>query len=233
MKPDFLGNPIFTRIAPFIAFMAFIAVEEGLRALTQRQIIHLDEAFFSWLYIPKAALVGLLLILFRKSYEEVKAKDLLVYRQTALSIFSGFLVFLLWINMDWTLWDQHAPAGFDPGIFPSEHVRGLMVAVRVAGAVIIVPIMEELFWRSFLMRYLIKNDFTRVPVGTMTLFSFSVVALLFGLEHHYFFAGVMAGVLFNLIYYATRSIAHCILSHAVANLCLAVYVLLNQEWRFW
>lgn len=232
MIKGILGNPTFTRVSPFILFMAFIALEQGLRALMQRGIIHLDATTLSWLYIPKAMLVGLLLILFRRSYSEIKAKDLLMYRQTTLSIGSGLLVFLLWINMDWTL-GQHTPAGFDPGIFATDQVKWLMVAVRVAGAVIIVPIMEELFWRSFLLRYLIKSDFTTVPVGTMTLFSFSAVALLFGFEHHYLFAGIMAGAIFNYIYYATRSITQCIVSHAVANLCLAAYVLLYQEWRFW
>ena len=63
--------------------------------------------------------------------------------------------------MDWTLGSQNTPAGFNPEIFSSEGVRWLMIVVRITGAVIIVPIMEELFWRSFLLRYLIDSDFTK------------------------------------------------------------------------
>jgi len=233
MKTSFLNNPSFTRVSPFVAFMAFIAIEEGLRALLQRQIIHFDAVLLYWLYIPKAALVGLMLWLFRKSYAEISWKDFLDSRKTALSVFSGLLIFFLWINMDWTLGSQHTPAGFNPEIFSEEHVKWLMIAVRVTGAVIIVPIMEELFWRSFLLRYLISSDFTKVSIGRFSLFSFIAVSIMFGLEHHYVFAGIMAGVIFNGIYYYTRSIAHCILSHAVANLCLAYYVLTTGYWRFW
>jgi CAAX prenyl protease-like protein len=135
--------------------------------------------------------------------------------------------------MDWTLGSQSAPAGFNPDIFGSDDTKWLMITVRVMGAVIIVPIMEELFWRSFLLRYLIDSDFTKVAIGRFSLFSFLAVSILFGLEHHYVFAGIMAGVVFNGIYYYTRSIAHCIVSHAVANLCLALYVLGTDKWNFW
>jgi len=233
MKTSMLKNPTFTRVSPFVAFMAFIAIEEGLRALLQRQIIHFDEVLLYWLYIPKAVLVALMLWLFRKSYMEVSWKDFLDSRKTALSVLSGLLIFILWINMDWTIGSQHSPVGFNPEIFPTENIKWLMIAVRMTGAVIIVPIMEELFWRSFLLRYLINSDFTTVKIGRLSLFSFIAVTVLFGLEHHYIFAGMMAGVIFNYIYYATRSIAHCILSHAVANLGLACYVLATGYWRFW
>ncbi len=233
MKSSILNNPTFTRVSPFVAFMAFIAIEEGLRALLQRQIVNFDPIVLYWLYIPKAVLVALMLLMFRKSYTEVRSKDFLDYWHTALSVFSGFLIFFLWINMDWTLGSQNTPAGFNPEVFSEGYVKWLMIVVRVTGAVIIVPIMEELFWRSFLLRYLINADFTTVAIGRFSLFSFIAVSVMFGLEHHYIFAGIMAGVIFNGIYYYTRSIAHCILSHAVANLCLAYYVLTTGYWRFW
>ncbi len=228
-----INSPTFTRVAPFVAFMGFIAVEEGLRYLLSHQVVDFDPTLLYWLYIPKAALTGLILVIFWKNYSEIRAGICEVIRNCLLSVGSGVLVFFLWINMDWTLGSQNSPAGFNPDIFSTEGVRWLMIAVRVTGAVIIVPIMEELFWRSFLLRYLIDSNFTEVAIGRYSLFSFLAVAILFGLEHHYVFAGIMAGVIFNGIYYYTRSIAHCIVSHAVANLCLAAYVLLTGNWNFW
>ena len=233
MRTSRLNNPILTRVAPFVTFMAFIALEEGLRALLHRQVIHFDATLLYWLYIPKTLLVGFMLLLFRKSYAEISTRDFLDYRKTIVSISSGLLIFFLWINMDWTLGSQLIPAGFNPELFSEEHIKWLMIVIRVTGAVIIVPIMEELFWRSFLLRYLISSDFTSVAIGRFTLFSFVSVSILFGLEHHYVFAGIMAGVVFNSIYYYTRSVAHCILSHAIANLCLAYYVLTTGYWHFW
>jgi hypothetical protein len=213
--------------------MGFIAIEEGLSYLLSHQVVNFDPTLLNWLYIPKAALTGLILLIFWKNYSEISFRDLQSYRNCLLSVGSGMLVFLLWINMDWTLGSQNTPAGFNPDIFSIEGVRWLIIAVRVTGAVIIVPIMEELFWRSFLLRYLIDSDFTKVAIGRYSLFSFVAVTILFGLEHHYVFAGIMAGVVFNVIYYMTRSIAHCILSHAAANLCLAWYVLTTGRWYFW
>ena len=233
MNTNVFSNPATARVAPFVAFMSFIAIEEGLRSLLMHQIVSFDATLLYWLYIPKAVLVGLILLLFRQSYAEIRIKDCLNFRGSVLSSLSGLLVFSLWVNMDWTLGSQNTPIGFNPGIFVTEDVKWLMILVRVTGAVIIVPVMEELFWRSFLLRYLIKAEFTTVAIGRFSLFSFLAVSILFGLEHHYVFAGIMAGVVFNCIYYYTRSIAHCILSHAVANLCLAVYVLATGHWHFW
>jgi CAAX prenyl protease-like protein len=233
MRSRFFDNPIFARVAPFVLFMAFIALEQVLRALVERRMLPLDEKALYWLYLPKAVLVGLMLWMFRRSYPEISLKHLTDYRHTALSIFSGALVFILWINMDWTLSGQGVPAGFNPEVFSTDATKWLMISIRVAGAVIVVPIMEELFWRSFLLRYLIDSNFTTVAIGRFSFFSFAAVAILFGLEHHYLFAGIMAGVVFNGIYYCTRSIVQCILSHAVANLCLAAYVLRTGSWNFW
>jgi len=233
MNANILKNPAFPRVAPFVLFMAFIGLEQGLRALLEGQVLHFDTAVLNWLYLPKAVLVGLMLWLLRQSYTEVITRDLLDFRKTALSLLTGLLIFILWINMDWTLGSQSAPAGFNPAVFETEQAKWLMIFVRIAGAVIIVPIMEELFWRSFLLRYLIDSNFTLVEIGRFSLFSFVSVTLLFGLEHHYLFAGIMAGVIFNGIYYYTRSIAQCILSHAMANFCLAVYVLCTDNWSFW
>jgi uncharacterized protein len=93
--------------------------------------------------------------------------------------------------------------------------------------------MEELFWRSFLIRYLIGHDFEKVPIGAFTWASFLVIAILFGSEHHFFLAGIMAGVVYNLLLYHTRSIVHCIFAHAITNLLLGLYVLNSGRWVFW
>jgi hypothetical protein len=108
-----------------------------------------------------------------------------------------------------------------------------MVLFRMAGAVLIVPLMEELFWRSFLIRYIIDKNFENVPPGTFTWVSFLLTVVLFGFEHHYILAGMMAGVFYNLLLYRTRSLAQCVLSHAVTNLALGIYVVSTGKWQFW
>jgi CAAX prenyl protease-like protein len=93
--------------------------------------------------------------------------------------------------------------------------------------------MEELFWRSFLLRYLIQPDFRRVPLGTFTWSSFIISVALFGVEHNQWFAGIVAGLLYTLLLYRSRSLSSCILAHAVTNFLLGMYVLITQEWQYW
>jgi CAAX prenyl protease-like protein len=146
---------------------------------------------------------------------------------------AGLATFALWVSIDATLSVTGAPRGFDPGLFPEGALRLLMTATRVAGAVLVVPLMEELFWRSFLLRYLIDADFESVPLGRFSWNSFLVTTVLFGLEHHLFLAGMAAGAIYNELLYKTRSLAQCVLAHAVTNLALAVYVLCTGKWQFW
>ena len=72
---------------------------------------------------------------------------------------------------------------FDPTTIASVNLRYAFLAFRVVGAVLVVPVMEELFWRSFLIRWLVNEDFRSVPVGTFTWSSFLITTAFFGLEH--------------------------------------------------
>ena len=227
-----MSKHTFYRVFPFALFMIFIGLEEFLRFLLAKEILTFDGEFLYLIYPVKAILVASVLLLFVRHYSEISLKDFARPAHTALSILSGLIVFVLWINMDWHFGTQGDPAGFDPNVF-SGASKTAMTAVRLAGAILVVPVMEELFWRSFLLRYIIKSDFLRVPLGAFTWPSFLITALLFGLEHHLILAGIMAGVAFNLLLYYTRSLSQCILAHAVANLALGIYVLQTGLWRFW
>jgi CAAX prenyl protease-like protein len=93
--------------------------------------------------------------------------------------------------------------------------------------------MEELFWRSFLLRYLINPDFKKVPIGTFSLFSFVSTVVLFGLEHHRWLPGIIAGIIYTLLLYRKKELFDCILSHAITNLVLGIYVIMTHQWRYW
>ncbi len=109
----------------------------------------------------------------------------------------------------------------------------LLFVFRFLGAVIVVPIVEELFWRSFALRWIIDENFTTVPIGAFTWFSFLVIVLGFGFEHHRWLVGLAAGVIYNGLLYYKKDLSACVLAHAVTNLLLGVYVLLTQQWNFW
>jgi len=223
----------FVRCLPFAVFMAFVGFDEACRLLAERGIISVAETALYGLYPVKTVLVALLLYRYRKEYTEISLTDLKNLPVTLAVCCTGILVFILWVHMDWSFGVAESPKGFNPNLFTDRKLQAGMTAFRVGGAIGVVPIMEELFWRSFLVRYTVDSDFTKVPTGFFTLPSFIITTLLFGLEHNFIFAGMAAGALYNIVLYGTRSLAQCMLAHSVTNLSLALYVLYTGKWYFW
>lgn len=226
-------KPATCRFLPFAVFMAFIGLDELIRMLITHGLLRLEPSALYYLYPLKTLAVAALLFLLRNRYTELKFKELLSFPTTLAISMAGLLVFVLWINMEWTIGSSTAPQGFNPMVFPEGLIRNTMIFFRIAGAVLVVPLMEEIFWRSFLIRYITDSDFENVPIGTFTWASFLLTVVLFGAEHNFIYAGMMAGAAYNLILYKTRSLAQCVMAHAVTNLALAAYVVITGKWQFW
>jgi membrane protease YdiL (CAAX protease family) len=109
------------------------------------------------------------------------------------------------------------------------------VVARLAVTTITVPIVEELFWRGFLLRALIDWDrFERVPLGTFTWFSFLGTSLISTVQHPDNWAvSILCWMAFNGLMYWTRSITCLMITHGVTNLVLYSYVLIAGDWQFW
>ena len=158
------------------------------------------------------------------------------------TIAMGVGVFVLWIGPDllfpgyrehWLLSNSitgHVAAGL-----PEEQRDNIAVLLlRGLRASLIVPIVEELFWRAWLMRWLIQSDFTKIPLGTYSAQAFWIVALLFAAEHGpYWDVGLATGILYNWWMMRTKSLGDLILAHAVTNACLSVYVVAAGKWEYW
>jgi CAAX prenyl protease-like protein len=222
------------RILPFALFMAFIALASLIRWLAG--LVPSSETATSptllWLYPLRTAVVLGALLYLRPAYQELRDTLCSNMREALLVSVVGILVYVAWVRMDWSWAMQGQPAGYDP--FQAGMGVGIVLAaIRIFGAVVVVPVMEELFWRSFLMRYIVTPTFTTVRLGTFTPLSFGVTVVLFGLEHHLWLAGMLAGVAYNLILYKTRRLWPCILAHAITNLLLGIHVLLTGAWHWW
>jgi uncharacterized protein len=228
-----MGKAGWVRIIPFAAFMAFIGVQQLLEWSVVKGWLDLNAQQMLYLYPIKTVLVIGLLLFFRGQYNELHLADFKNLTHTVASILLGLLVFVLWVNMDWGLTTFGETKGFDPFLIDDATTRNLLIFSRIFGAALVVPVMEELFWRSFMLRYVITADFTTVGIGTFTMTSFLIGAVLFGLEHNLILAGIMAGVAYSGLLYWTKSIYQCILAHAVTNLVLGIYVLQTGYWQFW
>lgn len=152
-----------------------------------------------------------------------------------LSAAVGVLVIVAWVGLDGRYPDMPYSGkrtAFDPRIIPPAG-RFLFLAVRLFGLVLVVPLIEELFYRSFLIRWVNEPDFTRIPVGTVTPLSLAVTAGLFAASHPEWLPALLTGIAWGVLVWKTKSVTACVVSHAVANLTLGIYVLVTNSWRFW
>lgn len=154
----------------------------------------------------------------------------------------GILVFVIWIGPDLIspayrhLWlFENSIAGKAQGSLPAlAQANPAVLFFRTLRAVAIVPIAEELFWRAWLMRWLISPRFESVPLGAWSAQSFWIVAVLFASEHgSYWDVGFAAGIVYNWWMLETRSLGDLILAHAVTNGCLCAYVIAFGKWEYW
>jgi len=105
--------------------------------------------------------------------------------------------------------------------------------LRVAGAVITVPIVEELAFRGYLLRKLVASDFESVPFDGFTWPSFIISSAAFGVVHQSWIAGIAAGALFALAMYRRGRLADAVAAHATANALLACYIIATGYWSLW
>jgi CAAX prenyl protease-like protein len=114
------------------------------------------------------------------------------------------------------------------------HWAAAWLAIRVVGYTVTVPLVEELAFRGYLMRRLIREDFTRLPVGLFTWSSFLLSSLLFGALHGgSWIAGTLAGMTFAVALYQRRAIGDAVVAHATTNALIAVYVFATGQWSVW
>lgn len=128
--------------------------------------------------------------------------------------------------------------GFDPTIAQDSPLWfATVVGMRFARMVLVVPFVEELFWRGFLMRYLLTEDgrFERVAFGAHRWRVFWIVTLAVMLIHNTEdYAGAFIwGSLVYFVAVRTKSLGACVFMHAVGNLTLGLYVMRTEQWGFW
>lgn len=191
-----------------VPFLAYILVSQLFGLVIDGNFAYLIGIF----------LTGLFVIYFWKTYK-VKWKIDIV---TAIV---GIVIFLVWVGLE----------GFNPLLGESEFVpySTFQVFFKLFAMITVVPIVEELFTRDFLIRYLTAKDWKQVRIGTFTWPSFIVTVLFFGFSHNRWFAGIIVGILLNLLLYRTKKLGNCIVAHAFANFILGVYVIYSNSWYLW
>ena len=215
------------RVIPFAAFMVLLAArgampEDGSWGIDPR-----------WLYGLTVLIVGGLLAWFWREYGELVLQTLPTLAEAALAVAVGLIVFGLWIHLDAAWMRLGEPsAGFVPKD-ASGQLLWPLIAVRWVGASLLVPVMEELFWRSFLMRWVQSPQFESVVPQRVGLKAVVLSTFVFMLAHTLWLAAIIAGLAYAWLYIRTGKLWVPVIAHAVTNGVLGVWVLQTQRWEFW
>jgi CAAX prenyl protease-like protein len=215
--------------------MAAFLVLTGLEDFLPKQAGQPHGTWYPIGYSVKIAIVAILCLVGRWAWRDFL--PLPGIRTMALAVALGLAVTVAWVGLESIPYPKLNLAGghrqaFDPYSLPVGK-RAAFLAVRLFGLVLLVPLMEELFWRSFLLRWVIDSEFRRVPIGRVTLGAAAVTSGLFAAAHPEWLPALLTGAAWAWLLWQTKSLFACFLSHAVANLGLGIYVLATHNWRFW
>jgi uncharacterized protein len=220
LRKKFEGSPEYVRVAPFAAFVVLTAMQGQL-----------GEDSRYWLYLLKT-LVGAWLVWEMWPYvQEMR------WRISWEAIAVGVAVCAVWVGLDglyprlskadavWTPLKQ-----FGQG----SPVAWLYIAVRVVGSSIVVPPLEEVFYRSFLYRYFVKLDFLSMPLGQFHALSFVVTSAIFGLMHpDRWLAGILCGLAYQWLTIRKNRLGDAMTAHGITNFLLGLWVIWKGDWSFW
>ena len=214
------ASPIVARVAPFAAFVLLTALEGSL-----------GEASRYWIYLAKTIVGGWMLWMFRGSISEMR------WRFSLAGGIVGVLVFALWIGLDghYPKWSGGNTPNWNPRSYfgQASFAAWCFVVVRLFGSSLVVPPLEEVFYRSFLYRYLVSPEFERFGLSQFSSKAFFITALAFGLVHREWLPGILGGLAYQGLVISRGRLGDAIFAHAVTNLLLGRWVVWKGAWQFW
>jgi hypothetical protein len=191
-------------------------------------------AFYPWLYIVKVAVVSVALAFcFPKWRHEISPSG----RVLPVAVFVGLAVFAQWVLLNPLIpaLPGTARTAYNPFI-QIAHPVGVwaFLAVRFFGLALLVPVMEEVFWRSFMLRFASDQErWQSLPVGTFTTIGLLITSAFFALAHPEWLVAFVCALAYAFLLRQTRSLFAVIVAHAVTNAALGVYVLTTGNWHYW
>lgn len=222
-----LKNQTLPRVVPFAIYILLLVLGDLLAPLFS----HLGVSS-KWLYVFRIVVVITALIYFIRSYIELTKRPPL--QDFLYAAVAGLIVFVVWIfpYPAWLVVGGNAVV-INPILGLSNIEAMLWVSTRIVGAALVVPIMEELFWRSYMMRRYDSQNFLSVHPETISTFAYIGSACLFALEHKLLLAGLFAGLVYGQLYKTYKNLWIPIFAHAVTNGVLGVWVMLTGNWQYW
>ena len=228
-------SPLVARVAPFAVFLALTFCQGKF-----------GEASRFWFYLVKTMVGAWLVWRMRPHVAEMK------WKFSGEALVAGVAVFAVWVGLEGRyptldgllsraglaraksdvelaaeFWNPHARFGQDSAL------AWMFLAVRVLGSSLVVPPLEEVFFRSFVYRYLFQTDFLSVPLERFAGRPFLLTSIIFGLEHNQWLAGILCGLAYQGLVCRKKRLGDAITAHAITNLLLGLWVVRRGAWNFW
>ena len=221
------GSPLLARVAPFAVFVLLTALQDRF-----------GEVARYWIYLGKTlAGAGMLAVVWKHIAE-------LEWRVSWEAVVVGVAVFALWVGLDDLIarlgWPEYpkmktSGANWNPQaeFGPGSTLAIFFIVVRIAGTALVVPFLEEVFFRSFVYRYVAGKDFLAVPLGKFLAVPFVVTSVLFGLEHREWLAGILCGFAYQGLVIWKGRLGDAVTAHGITNFLLGLWVAWKGAWHFW
>lgn len=215
----FFANPIYARVAPFFLFVALTACQGKLGA-----------ASAYWFYLAKTLVGAWLIFEMRPFVSEMR------WALSWEAVVIGVLIFAAWVGLD-----PYYPKFVKPGSTgnPAEAfgqnsaLACFFNIVHILGMTLIVPPLEEVFYRSFIYRYIASQHFQAVPLGRFLPLPFFVTTVVFGISHAEWFPGILCGMAYQWLVIRKNRLGDAMTAHAITNFLLGVYIVWRGAWHFW
>jgi exosortase E/protease (VPEID-CTERM system) len=197
-----------------------------LAILAAGMIAHAASSGFEVLYPLRLLWAVIILWVFRRGYRTLN------WRFSWRGVVVGAGIYLVWAAFARYLTAPTPEPGALAQLTPTA--RALWIACRVAAAAVTVPIAEELAYRGFLMRRIVKKDFVALRFENAPWWAITISALAFGVTHGSFWLpAAIAGGAYALVAVKTGKIGESVAAHATTNSLVAIQVLLFGQWQLW
>lgn len=199
-----------------------------------------------WNYIAKLGMqivvCGGLVFYFRKTYFEHFR-----LRISPLSVAVGIIGVFLWIGVCYPqLEDQFLGLfpeslvgnldrpSFNPFMIKNTTALAIFLIARFGILAVIVPLVEELLVRGWLVRWVQNPSWEDVGYKGLTM-SALFAASIYGIATHpkEMIAAFLWFGLVTWLMVKTENLWDCVVAHAVTNLLLGIYVLWFSQWHLW
>ena len=219
LRQKLAAAPTLARVLPFGIFVALTSAQGQFFAGSEY-----------WFYFAKTMVGAWLIWQIRPLIAEMRWK--ISWEAVAV----GIAVFAIWAGLD-NCYPKPGKAGaaWNPHLQFGENsaLAWLFIFTRIAGSALIVPPLEEVFYRSYVYRALAKPDFQSVPLNHFAWLPFLATAAIFGFSHYEWLAGILCAFAYQGLVLRKNRLGDAITAHAITNFLLGLWIVWKHDWHFW